>query len=98
MEAKQQYVDFFNALKKKIHYETEIPALRELLLGNVITTRHRKEWLEQGIEPQALMSHETPYFTAIYPDQLTDEMAIEYVEKVMASTLWIHFNISLILI
>jgi hypothetical protein len=78
VEAQRGYIAAYARLRRKLHEEDELPKLQDLLLDNVIATRHRKRWLEDAHEPRSLTPFKTPYFTTLYPDQLTAEMAAEY--------------------
>lgn len=69
-------------LRQQLHGEDELPQIQKLLLDTIIETRHRKQWLREGHARQSLTPYKTEYFTTLYPDQLTPEMAAEYASKV----------------
>lgn len=82
VDAQRNYLATYLRLRQQLHAEDELPQIQKLLLDSIIETRHRKQWLREGHARQSLMPYKTAYFTTLYPDQLTPEMAAEYAEKV----------------
>lgn len=82
VEAQRNYLATYLRLRQQLHAEDELPQIQNLLLDTIIETRHRKQWLREGHARQSLTPYKTEYFTTLYPDQLSPEMAAEYASKV----------------
>lgn len=81
-DAQRNYLATYHRLRRQLHGEDELPKIQEILLDTIIQTRHRKQWLREGYARQSLIPFRTEYFTTLYPDQLSPEMAAEYASKV----------------